>query len=276
MSLEVPPSAQPHCAVHPDVLAGGTCSRCGAFVCADCVRFPLGSERVFCVACSKRPEVDYLEAFRLEHWGRRDSWAWTVGMLTLSLLLGVFLSLASGGAPSRKEWLFSALYLASVPVGGAFFLGRPWARPALVVTPLVLALGAGVLEPAQRIHHLLSALPFMFVAVLIHRDVRNRLFFRQPVTPGALAAMWNRLRNNPIARQAFHFGLSGLLMPLLSPLAVVCGVVGLFRVKPQAHPPIGRRGQALAGIVLGVLSPLLWVLVLLPYLDQHFGLVRKD
>ncbi|RKG85350.1 DUF4190 domain-containing protein [Corallococcus terminator] len=275
MSLEVPPSAQPHCAVHPDVLAGGTCSRCGGFICADCVRTPLGSERIFCVACSLRPEVDYLEAFRLEYWGRRDSWAWTVGMLTLSLLLGVFVSLASGGQPTRKDLLLSALLLASVPVGGAFFLGKSWARHLLVATPFLLALGAGVVEPAQRFNHLLSAIPFTFAAVLIHRDVRTRLFFRQPVTPGALRAMWNRLRNNPIARQAFHFGFSSLLMPLLSPIAVVCGVVGLMRVNPRAHPPIGRRGQAIAGIVLGVVSPLLWVFVL-NYLDQRFGLVRKD
>ncbi|RYZ45286.1 MAG: DUF4190 domain-containing protein [Myxococcaceae bacterium] len=275
MSLEVPPSARPHCAVHPDVLAGGTCSRCGGFICADCATSLLGDGRIYCVACAKRPGVDYLEAFRQEYWGRRDSWAWTVGMLTLSLVLGVLYSAASEGPPSRKEWLFSALLLATVPMGGAFFLGKPWARHALVATPLVVALGAGALQPALRFQHLLAALPFTFVAVHIHRDVRSRLFFRRDVTPGALAALWNRLRNNPIARQAFHFGFSSLFMPLLSPLAVVCGVVGLMRVNPQAHPPIGRRGQAIAGIVLGVVSPPLWLFAL-NYLDQRFGLVWKD
>ncbi|RYZ34630.1 MAG: DUF4190 domain-containing protein [Myxococcaceae bacterium] len=275
MSLEVPPSAQPRCAVHPEVLAGGTCSRCGAFVCADCVRFPLGEGRIFCVACSKRPEVDYLEAFRLEHWGRRDSWAWTVGMMTLALLLGVFVSLASGRPLSRTDLLFAALGLAAVPVGGAFFLGKPWARHALVATPVVLASVAFFLAPAFRVDSLTFGALFLFVAIQIHRDVRNRLFFRLPVTPGVLAAMWNRLRNNPTARHAFHFGLSSVFMPLLSPVAVVCGVVGLMRVNTRAHPPIGRRGQAIAGIVLGVVSPLLWVFFL-NYLDQRFGWVRQD
>ncbi|WP_257459184.1 hypothetical protein [Archangium lipolyticum] len=45
---------------------------------------------------------------------------------------------------------------------------------------------------------------------------------------------------------------------------LVCSIIGLRRVNPNAHPPIGRKGQAIAGIVLGTVGCLIWggVLVL--------------
>ena len=272
MSSEVPASSLARCAIHPELIAAGTCSRCGGFACADCLTAVSGLEgRMFCAACAARPEVNYLEAFRLEYWGRRDVWAWTVGLVTVGVCALVALLLL-GGPRSPREGLAALLLLASVPVGVAFFLGRPWARTALMLTPWGLALIAGALAPEVRIVPLLiGTSPFALIAIRIHRDVRNQLFFRRPVTPGQLKALWNVRRNNPFARQALSFGLSGVLVPVFAPLAVLFGAVALRRVDPQAHPPIGRGGQALAGLVLGVASLLLWGFVLLPFLGRFLS-----
>ncbi|NNB89895.1 hypothetical protein HI292_30600 [Corallococcus exiguus] len=267
MSLEVPLSQQGRCAVHPDLPAGGTCSRCGSFFCADCATSVAGlGVRLYCTACAARPDVNYLEALRQRYQGRRDDWAWVVGGVTLLLCVATAAALAQWGLRATKESLFTLVLLIPVPVGVAFFLGQRWARHALLATPLVMAVAADALARNARFLFFLCAIPGLLTALRIHRDVRNQLFFRLPVSPGALKALWDQRFNNPMARQALRFGYSSLFMPLLSPLAVICGAVALTRVDLTATPPIGRRGQAIAGLVLGFLSPLLWWLVLLPWL----------
>lgn len=270
MSLEVSSSVLARCAVHPELPAAGTCSRCGGFVCADCVKVVPGLEgRVFCAACEARPDVNYLEAFRLEFWGRRDRWAWTVGLVSMGLLALGILSALDPRAPTALRLLFT--FFAPVPVGVAFFLGRSWARHALVATPVVMAVLLGPDSREEVSLVMVCAVPALITAVVIHRDVRSRLFFRLDVTPGQLQALWNVRRNNPLARHALSFGLSGVFMPVFAPLAVLCGAVAWRRVDPEAHPPIGRGGQALAGIVLGVASLLLWGFVLLSFLNRFLS-----
>jgi len=39
---------------------------------------------------------------------------------------------------------------------------------------------------------------------------------------------------------------------------LACSIYGLTRVNPTAHPPIGRKGQAVAGIILGALGVVEW------------------
>ncbi|RKH49083.1 DUF4190 domain-containing protein [Corallococcus llansteffanensis] len=274
MSLEVPSSSLARCAVHPEMPAAGTCSRCGGFVCTDCLKVMPGlAGRVFCSACAARPEVNYLEAFRLEFWGRRDRWAWTVGLVSLGLLALGLVSALDQRAPTALRLLFT--FLTPVPVGVAFFLGRSWARHALVATPVATPVVMAVLlEPSSREEvalMMVCAVPALIIAVVIHSDVRNQLFFRRPVTPGQLKALWNVRRNNPLARHALSFGLSGVLLPVFAPLAVLCGAVALRRVDPEAHPPIGRGGQALAGLILGIASLLLWGFVLLSFLYRFLS-----
>ncbi|AFE03206.1 hypothetical protein COCOR_00005 [Corallococcus coralloides DSM 2259] len=273
MSLEVPLSQQGRCAVHPDLPAGGTCSRCGSFFCADCATSVSGlGARLYCQACAARPDVNYLETLRQRYWGRRDGWAWMVGGVTLLLCVTTAAALAQWGLRATKESLFTLLLLVPVPVGVAFFLGRRWARHALIVTPLVMAVAADFLHRDGRFLYALCVSLGLIFALRIHRDVRNQLFFRLPVPPGTLQALWNERFNNPMARQASRFGFSALFMPMIAPVAVICGVVALRRVDPKATPPIGRRNQALMGLVLGLVSPLLWGFVLLLLLTDriHF------
>jgi hypothetical protein len=256
MSAEgLSPALIARCAAHPEEAATGTCARCGTFFCGRCVQTVLG--RPYCGPCAGRPEVNYLEHFRRRLWGRRDGWGWLAGMAgILFAALAVFLLL-------QGQLAQGALSAVGMAVCGAFFLGLPGAREAFIATPLVLALGsaaAGQRETAVGLGLLsLAALSLLF-------DTRNQLFFRRPVPEERLLRLWHVRENNPLARQALSVALGGLLLPLLAPLALLLGAWALRRVDPTAVPPIGRRGQALASMVLGGASLALWVWVLWPRL----------
>jgi uncharacterized protein YqgC (DUF456 family) len=68
---------------------------------------------------------------------------------------------------------------------------------------------------------------------------------------------------NGAALAAYYIGVFGLI-PILGfvfgPLAIILGVIGLVKARknPQAH----GTGHAIAGIVLGVIDPLLWIVVI--------------
>ena len=66
-------------------------------------------------------------------------------------------------------------------------------------------------------------------------------------------------RNGP-ALAAYYTGVFGLIPILgfvLGPLALILGIVGLMKARknPKAH----GTGHAIAGIVLGVIDPVLWI-----------------
>ncbi len=267
MSTEVSSGALPLCAVHPEAFAGATCQRCGSFICTPCTTWVMG--RMYCPTCAARPEVNYLEAFRLQLWGRRDAGAWMVGLGTVALVGPAVVAVMAGALGT------GLLLLASMGVGLAFFLGHAWARLALLALPLVgMLLTARSLGPPA----LLFFVPFT-IAVNLFRDTRSRLFFRLDIPEKELHRLWDRQVNNPLARHALSLGvgamvLSVVLAPLLfvfmglalltlvfapmAMLAVVLGFVALRRVDLEARPPIGRRGEALAGIGLGLISLGLW------------------
>jgi hypothetical protein len=248
----------PRCATHPQEPASGTCSRCGTFVCAGCVRKISG--KPWCAACAARPEINYLGRFRLKLWGRRDGPAWVAGALSLALAAATLLGLWE----RRPLWLLVLVTGACSAASLAFFLGRRRAREALIGTSLSCAValwGYGFRGPA--IVFLLGC----FAAVLLSFDTRNRLFFRQPVSPERLQRLWHVRENNPRARDAMYLGIASAFFPLFAPLAILVGVVALRRVDPNAVPPIGRKGQAIAGVVLGTVMLGLWSLLL----SRFFG-----
>jgi Na+/proline symporter len=61
-----------------------------------------------------------------------------------------------------------------------------------------------------------------------------------------------------VARAGLALGVLGLANPLVGLIALTCSLIGLQRVDPHARPPIERKRQAIAGIVLGVVSVLIW------------------
>ena len=265
MSVDVPPSALPRCAVHPDELAGSTCARCGSFVCTACTTWVMGT--LYCAACAARPEVNYLESFRLKYWGRRDPGAYLVGGGTLVFAWG-------GVAALQEGYVYSALaMLAAVVVGMAYFLGKRWARLPMLLTPLVLGLLATLASDTPAFA---PALLVFVAAAQLYMDPRGKLFFRVEVSERELRRLWEREVNNPLARHAVALGLSALFLPLFAPFAILLGFLALRRVDLQARPPIGRRGQALAGVALGLGAVALWVFVVVPFLSGGLGWMFRN
>lgn len=217
---------------------------------------------VFCTDCAVRPEVDYLEAYKRAHWGRRDSWAWLLGLTgVVSAAMAAFLltmiDLAEPFFTGALPWVvFTASY--SV-VGVAFWFRVRLARTGLVV--LVTLLGVVLVASLGPIALATMVIP-LGVAASALTTTRTKLFFQMDVTAAALEREWRRLYDNPIARQALSYGLASLFFPLFGPVAVVTGLVGLARVNPTAAPPIGGRLAAIAGVLLGLVVTVGWVLVL--------------
>jgi hypothetical protein len=236
------------CAVHPDVPAEGICARCGGFFCPGCATGVLGA--VYCAACAALPEVNYLETFRQKLWGRRDTWAWFLGLGGLVTLAPGLTLLATGDAPA------AAFPLACSAVGVGSFFGQRWARAGLLALPVALGLlGVVWQEPL-----LLVPAPFLLgLGASVHQDPRHKLFHRLPIAERVLLRLWNRHENNPLALVGLQLGLYGVFFPLVAPVALGLGLTALRRVDPEARPPIGRRGQALAATGLGAGSIALWV-----------------
>ena len=246
-------AAIPHCAVHPEVPARRICERCGSFCCGLCVTRVLG--RSYCAACAALPEVNYLEALRVRLWGRRDASAWMLGAWGLA-------GLGLGVAMCREgEWKAGAVALAQAVVWLGCFFRQRWARWSLLGWPSALG---GWLVVTGGLPRAIPALLLLALGGAVFTDARHQLFFRVPVPERMLSRLWERYENNPLARSALAFGVLGLALPVLAPLALGVGAVALRRVDPEAHPPIGRKGQAVGAMVLGMGSMLLWAGFLWP------------
>lgn len=245
------------CPRHPESPAVGLCTRCGVFFCDQDRRILGGKD--YCERCAALPEVDYLEAFRLKYWGKRDAWAWVLGAGGLLSGLAGLSVLVEGLANARL--VGSVLGLLNVGggiVGAAFWLGHRWARVAILALPLALAATNAVLAGLGAA--MLGLLPF-FMALAIFFDTRNQLFFRIPVPRARLHKAWDLYANNTLARMGFQTALAGLLIVPLAPAALGLSIVALTRVDSKAHPPIGKKGQAIAGIVLGAVGTVLLAIV---------------
>lgn len=240
------------CPRHADTTAIGNCSRCGTFVCgADSVTL---FGKLYCQSCAARPEVNYLETLRLKYWGKRDGWAWFYG-------LGAFGYLGSASLYIfvQQDIAPAVCFLVASAVCACFWLGQAWARIGLLAVQFAFILvGAFSLRPELSVIGVFSLL----TAVAPFTDLRNKLFFRLPVEQQALQKYWSRFVDNTAARNGLMLGMSSLLFPLFIPLALVFCVVGLSRVDPYAHPPVGKRKHAIAGLVFSVVAIGLWVVIL--------------
>jgi hypothetical protein len=256
-SADAPGATTPRCAQHPDVSAAGICGRCGGFFCEGCASWVLGA--VYCATCAALPEVNYLETFRQKLWGRRDTWGWFLGVGGLVALGPGLTLLAAGHVPT------GVFLLACSVVGVGCFFGQFWARVGLISLPGGLG-AAGVVYREPLLF--MSALFLLGMGLSVHQDPRFKLFFRIPVADAVLLRLWNRHENNPLALVGVQLGLYGVFFPLLAPVALGLGLAALRRVNPEARPPIGRKGQALAAMGLGAGSLVLWVGLVLPRLPE--------
>jgi hypothetical protein len=205
----------------------------------------------YCSTCAARPDVDYLEAFRLKYWGKRDVWAWLIGLGVPFTLLGLASTL------TRGAWLAVPGQLASIIVGAAFFLGHPWARWGGFIIFGLNMLRAFAPGPASRAAFLVVGVIGALIWVAIIQSTLNKLFFKLDVSRHQLQKAWDLYANNTLARSGYLFGLLSLLVWPLGAIALPLSIAGLLRVDPNATPPIGRKGQAIAGIVCSSIGLLL-------------------
>lgn len=247
-----PAAGEAYCPSHPDRRVLGACARCGTFFCEKDRESVNGT--YYCEACAARPDIDYLEAFRLKYWGKRDAWAWLVG-------LGALFNLAIGLAVLLMEetnnagLLIGLLAIAGGGVGVCFWLGMPFARVALCFVPIVSLIvsvfTAGPVAIGRGIWPIL-------ITLVIYQDTRNKLFFKEHVPREALQKAWHLYANNTVARAGFMLSFIALIGFPLAPITLLCSIIGLRRVDPTANPPVGRKGQAIAGIVLSSVSLVGW------------------
>ncbi len=232
------------CAAHPTEAALGNCTRCGAFVCRLDSR-ELDGQR-YCETCAARPDVDWLEAFRLKHWGKRDGWAWLFGIFApIELAAGIAMLL-------QPETRGVAFFVIASAVSGALW----WLRVKQARWLTLAVFGGQAFFVAATVNGWLIAsniIPALILLSVIFAT-RTKLFFQIDVDREELKRMWNLYANNQMARYALSVGILGLLVWPAAPIALLCGIVGLARVDPDARPPIGRKGSAIAGIVLGVIG----------------------
>lgn len=75
-------------------------------------------------------------------------------------------------------------------------------------------------------------------------------------------------RNGP-ALAAYYCGVFGLIPVLgfvLGPIAFILGIIGL--AKKKKNPKIHGTGHAIAGIVLGLIDPFLWIVLWYTVFDK--------
>jgi hypothetical protein len=218
----------------------------------------------WCVACAARPEVHYLENYRARLWGKRDGSAWMALVVGVGFGLAALARLLQPGLPV----LPTVAFLACAAAGVCFFLGMRWAREAFIAVPVLFGLAC----VARKSEGIGAFLVFLGVASLpVYFDVRNQLFFRRPVSRKRLEKLWNLHENNPMARKGLTLALGSIFIPFLAPFAVLWGVMGLRQVNPDAIPPIGRKGQAVGAIVLGVATSVVWAAVLWSQISTRMG-----
>jgi hypothetical protein len=249
-----------NCTAHPQEPISGTCDRCGNFVCRlDSERDPSG--RTICADCrTVHGTADWLEKFRLELWGKRDAYAWLFGALGLiytAVAIGISLSALSSGASGA--FVVVGMFFVLGAVQAAYFFRQRWARIAIIVIPVLVCfanIGIMAAVPGARP----NGMPLFGVILPLaaYFDTRNKLFFKIEVPETKLLKLWDTLRNNQLARTGFACGLLGLLIPGLGVIGLICSIVGLRRVNPDAVPPIGKKGYAIAGIILSGMGILLW------------------
>lgn len=229
------------------------CARCGTFI-ASPAELKLLDGRAYCASCAARPDFDYLETFRLKYWGKRDGWAWLIGIGSLTSLSYLAQNTMAG------QYALAAGNVLSLTINVSFFLGLRFARYGFLA---VLLLNTGIAmalapSPGQaQVAFGANLLPLL-IAVAIFFDTRNQLFFKVEIPRAKLQKAWDVYANNSVARAGMFLSFIGVFFVPFAAISLVLSIMGLRNVNPSSVPPIGRKGQAIAGIVISALSVVMW------------------
>ena len=232
------------CPTHPDQPVIGACARCGGFVCA--VDSKLFEAKLYCAACAVREDVDWLVGFRNKYQGQRDGWA---GLFGRGAGAQTVTAVTMFIEPESR--LMAPIVLLAALGGALWWLKKPVARWVVLLS---LVASSGFLALTVSPLFIFTAVVPIIIVTSVINATRTKLFFEPDVTRDELKRMWELYANNQVARYALTLGVSGLPIWPFAPIALACGVAGLVRVDPNARPPIGRKGSAIAGMVLGVVG----------------------
>jgi hypothetical protein len=261
LSPSPPPAAsEARCPAHPQKAVLGACARCGTFFCEYDRETVDGKD--YCDTCAEHPDVDYLEAFRLKYWGKRDAWAWLVGFGALFNFLAGAILLANelvNKDTGNAGLLLALLALVGGGVGVCFWMGMPFARLALCFVPIASLVVSGFTAGPEAVGR--GIWP-VIITLVMYNNTRNKLFFKEEVSREALQKTWHLYSNNTVARAGFMLSFISAVIPPLALISLLCSIIGLRRVNPTATPPVGRKGQAIAGIVISSLLIVVWSLFL--------------
>lgn len=255
------------CVNHEDRQATKNCERCGDFICDDCERSVL--KKQVCVSCTEINGVRFLDAYKDSVWGKRDGFVWLFG--AFGSLINFSQIFIFGAAwltmPSGKEApIYATLTAISTIVfviNVSYFLLKPWSRAALFVGPLLWTVAETVMMDGDLNSYNLGRstgsmiLPLLFIAGAFS-SARNKLAFKIDITERQLEKLYKTYVDNQTARYSLLLGVLSLLIPPLAILSLIMAIVGLRRVDPNAWPPIGGRGNAIAGLVFSCLSLLFY------------------
>lgn len=253
------------CIHHPERAAARTCDRCGDFACEDCLKTI--AERRICEACRALDGVDFVEAYRAKAWGKRDHLVWLFGLggALFYSFTAVFVSrdLALRGGDVAAKVMVVVTAALQLFICVAYFLRYKWARVFLGLSPLINLIAVCLLDelsggradsPVLAGLALLMGVPIW----LGLRNGRNKLAFEIPVDEKKLERLYETNANNLPARIGLALSVLSLLIPHVIPLALIFGVVGLFKVDPEAWPPVDGRKVALASLAIAGFSGLCW------------------
>lgn len=242
--------------MHPSAEAVATCERCGRFFCA-AEEVPLDGKR-YCGECGKRDDVDWLGAHYGPLIGKRSGFAWSAGII--ALMLGAFSVLAFfsfDGPIARRLPMVLGLGVLSAALF-AFFSGVRWGRVAPLVAAPVFGIGLGLMSSEWLLVGTLCALVPLLFGAAGWTDVRSKLFFSVEVDRPALHKHFKLYGNNPLAVVASRLAFVSLLIPGMSVLAFVLGVIALARVNRTGTPPVTNAGTAIGAMIFSLITGIAW------------------
>lgn len=251
--------AERACVFHPDRGAKAACQRCGRLLCDEDRR--VVDEMVHC------PRCDPLESFRAKLWGKRDVWAWLMG---LSAPPQLWMTVDAVRTGAGLPWVVANAAL--TVLCACYFFGQRWTRTAVLLSPLAVlaAPDALFLSRAPRGMELGGVVWATKLTVLLvgtgllvgmYLNVRNQLFFRIDPPRARLAEERTEYFSNRIARWALGISLGGLILPGLGAAALPMAITALYRIR--THPEAGLPGkhEAAWSIALALVSGALFVLL---------------
>jgi uncharacterized RDD family membrane protein YckC len=105
---EFEPDSSARCAQHPEVVARGTCTRCGAFVCNQCSEFTANGLR--CASCQLNRQQNFILADRGSRFAANfiDSFVFSVPLLVVFFVIILVAGVASisdaGDSNQNSKW----------------------------------------------------------------------------------------------------------------------------------------------------------------------------